>query len=112
MVWLPFCSAEKSQRYLISSIIPQTNVVYSVLYYIFSSILMPLAIVKVVIADDHVLFREGLKRVFALEKDILVVGEASNGPEAVEVVARRLPDVLLLDLKMPAGDAADSLARL
>ena len=73
---------------------------------------MPFEIIKVVIADDHELFREGLKRVFASEKDILVVGEASSGPEAVEVVARRLPDVLLLDLRMPAGDAVESLANV
>ncbi|HVO91889.1 MAG TPA: response regulator transcription factor [Terriglobales bacterium] len=73
---------------------------------------MTLEIIKVVIADDHTLFREGLKRVLALEKDILVVGEASNSAEAVEVVARRLPDVLLLDLKMPAGDAVESLGRV
>ncbi len=73
---------------------------------------MPVEIIKVVVADDHELFREGLKRILSLEKDILVVGEASNGAGVVEVVARRLPDVVLLDLKMPAGDAAESLAQL
>jgi len=66
-------------------------------------------LIKVVIADDHVLFREGLKRVLAVEKDILVVGECSNTAEALQVVARTRPDILLLDLKMPKGDPVDSL---
>jgi RNA polymerase sigma factor (sigma-70 family) len=50
--------------------------------------------IKVVIADDHALFRDGLKKILALEKDILVVGE---------------PDILLLDVKMPKGDVVQSL---
>ena len=65
--------------------------------------------IKVVVADDHALFREGLKRVLSLEKDILVVGEASSGAEAVQLVARMQPDILLLDLKMPNGGAVESL---
>ena len=69
-------------------------------------------LIKVVIADDHVLFREGLKRMLSLEKDILVVGEASNCAEAIQVTTRMRPDVLLMDLKMPAGDAAESLIKI
>ncbi|HEY7715932.1 MAG TPA: response regulator transcription factor [Candidatus Binatia bacterium] len=69
-------------------------------------------LIKVVIADDHVLFREGLKRILSLEKDILVVGEASNCAEAIQVTTRMRPDVLLMDLKMPAGDAAESLIKI
>ena len=68
-----------------------------------------MALIKIVISDDHVLFREGLKRIISLEKDILVVGEASNCNEAVNVTARMQPDILLLDLKMPAGDAIEAL---
>lgn len=68
-----------------------------------------MALIKIVIADDHVLFREGLKRIISLEKDILVVGEASNCSEAVNVTARMQPDILLLDLKMPAGDVIEAL---
>lgn len=68
--------------------------------------------VKVVIVDDHALFREGLKRILSLEKDILVVGEAASGEEAISVVERTQPDILLLDLKMPKGDALPSLARI
>jgi DNA-binding NarL/FixJ family response regulator len=69
-------------------------------------------IIKVVIADDHLLFREGLKRILSLEKEILVVGEAANYAEAVETTARMRPDVLLIDLKMPAGNAVESLLRI
>src|SRR3972149_5845474 len=68
--------------------------------------------IKVVIADDHTLFREGLKRILSLEKDILVVGEASRGDEVTKVVDRARPDVLLLDLKMPKGDVIQTLLEL
>lgn len=65
--------------------------------------------IKVVIADDHSLFREGLRRILSLEKDVLVVGEASRGDEIAKVVERTKPDVLLLDLKMPKGDVVQTL---
>jgi two-component system, NarL family, response regulator DegU len=64
---------------------------------------------KVVIADDHTLFREGMKKMLSLEKDILVVGEASRGDEVTKLVERTKPDVLLLDLKMPKGDIVQTL---
>jgi two-component system response regulator DegU len=65
--------------------------------------------IKVVIADDHVLFRDGLRKILSLEKDILVVGEAGNGEDVTKVVERTKPDVLLLDLKMPKGDVVQNL---
>ena len=65
--------------------------------------------IKVVIADDHALFRDGLRRILSLEKDILVVGEAGNGDEVPKIVERTKPDVLLLDLKMPKGDVIQNL---
>lgn len=68
--------------------------------------------IKVVIADDHTLFREGLKRILSLEKDVLVVGEASRGDEVAKVVDRTKPDVVLLDLKMPKGDVVQTLLEL
>ena len=68
--------------------------------------------IKVVIADDHTLFREGLKRLLSLEKDILVVGDASNTADAVLTVSRMQPNVLLLDLKMPSGDTFDALRKV
>ena len=65
--------------------------------------------IKVVIADDHALFRDGLRKILSLEKDILVVGEASNGDEVAKVIERTHPDILLLDLKMPKGDVVQNL---
>lgn len=61
--------------------------------------------VKIVIADDHVMFREGLKQILELDEKIRVVAEASDGAECIEVLqnARQEsePDVLLLDIAMP-----------
>jgi two-component system response regulator DegU len=68
--------------------------------------------IKVVLADDHALFREGLRRILSLEKDVLVVGEASRGDEIAKVVERTKPDVLLLDLKMPKGDVVQTLLQV
>jgi RNA polymerase sigma factor (sigma-70 family) len=65
--------------------------------------------IKVVIADDHALFRDGLRKILSLEKDILVVGEAGNGDEVPKIIERTKPDVLLLDLKMPKGDVVQNL---
>jgi DNA-binding NarL/FixJ family response regulator len=65
--------------------------------------------IKVVIADDHALFRDGLRKILSLERDILVVGEAGNSDEVPKVVERTKPDVLLLDLKMPKGDLVQNL---
>jgi DNA-binding NarL/FixJ family response regulator len=65
--------------------------------------------IKVLVADDHTLFREGIKKVLSLEKDILVVGEASRGDEVIKAVERNKPDVLLLDLRMPKGDPVQNL---
>jgi two-component system response regulator DegU len=68
--------------------------------------------IKAVIADDHALFRDGLRKLLALEKDILVVGEVSNGDEIGKVVERMKPDVMLLDLKMPKGDVVQNLLEI
>ena len=68
--------------------------------------------IKAVIADDHALFRDGLRKLLALEKDILVIGEVSNGDEIGKVVERMKPDVMLLDLKMPKGDVVQNLLEI
>lgn len=59
--------------------------------------------ITVLIADDHPLLREGLVRILAMEEGIHVVGEAGSGPEAVAMVARHEPDVVLMDISMPGG---------
>ncbi len=63
--------------------------------------------IRLVIVDDHSIVREGLCSILNAEPDFQVVGEASNGEEALRVVARTRPDVVLLDLKMPGAPGAD-----
>jgi DNA-binding NarL/FixJ family response regulator len=57
--------------------------------------------IRVLIADDHALFRRGLEMVLEEEDDIDLVGQASDGTEAVAVAGEALPDVVLLDIRMP-----------
>lgn len=57
--------------------------------------------IKVVLADDHVLFREGTRNIIEQEPDIEVIGEASDGEEAIELVTRLHPHVALVDIAMP-----------
>jgi len=59
--------------------------------------------IHVAIADDHVLFREGLAAILAAEEDIQVVGQAGSAQEAVHLAGSLLPDILLLDIDMPGN---------
>jgi DNA-binding NarL/FixJ family response regulator len=68
--------------------------------------------IRIVIADDHPVFREGLRRLLQLEPGFQVVGHAANGIEAVEQVATLQPDVLLLDLLMPKAGGLEALAEI
>mgnify|MGYP003348262911 FL=1 len=56
---------------------------------------------RVVLVDDHPLFRDGMARLFAYEDDVEVVGEASSGEEAIERVREAMPDIVLMDIDMP-----------
>ncbi len=62
---------------------------------------------KLLIVDDHAIFREGLRALLDMEEDFVVVGEASRGKEAVAMVAGESPDVVLLDLHLPDGSGSD-----
>jgi two-component system, NarL family, nitrate/nitrite response regulator NarL len=66
-------------------------------------------IIRIGIADDHTIFREGLKTLLAGQPDFQVVGEASDGDEACKLVEKLKPDVLLLDLIMPKMHGLDVL---
>jgi DNA-binding NarL/FixJ family response regulator len=66
----------------------------------------------VLIADDHVVARQGIRRMLEAHGDIVVVGEAADGQEAIEQVAHQKPDVVLLDLQMPRVDGTEALRRL
>lgn len=67
---------------------------------------------RVVVADDHTLMREGVVAVIARQSDMVVVGEAADGEGAVALVEREHPDVLLLDLRMPKLDGVAVIERL
>jgi two-component system NarL family response regulator len=69
-------------------------------------------VITVVIADDHPVVREGLVAIFKSQKDIKVVAEATNGEEALEMCSHHLPDVLLLDLRMPEKDGLQVITEL
>ncbi|HXD20792.1 MAG TPA: response regulator transcription factor [Vicinamibacterales bacterium] len=67
---------------------------------------------RVVIADDHTILREALRQVLTARREFTVVGEAANGREAVAVVTRTRPDLLLLDVSMPEASGLDALREL
>ncbi|GAA3213227.1 response regulator transcription factor [Nonomuraea helvata] len=67
---------------------------------------------RVMIVDDHPVVREGLRGMLQAEPDIEVVGEAGSADEAVAVVPRLRPDVILMDLRMPGGDGIGAIGRL
>jgi len=64
--------------------------------------------IRVLIVDDHALFRRGLEMVLAEEPDIELVGEASDGAEAVERAGEALPDVVLMDIRMPKSSGIEA----
>ena len=57
--------------------------------------------IRVLVADDHALFRRALAAVFADEKDVELIGEASDGEEAIRMASELVPDVVLMDVRMP-----------
>ena len=68
--------------------------------------------VRVMIADDHDLYRRGMRVVVELDGAAVVVGEASNGIDAVEVCAQVLPDVVLMDVRMPGMGGIEACRRI
>src|SRR3954447_18836179 len=68
--------------------------------------------IRVVLADDHPIVRDGLRKLLTLEEDIEIVGEASDGREVVQVIQNTNPDILILDLRMPYMDGLATLQAL
>jgi NarL family two-component system response regulator LiaR len=69
-------------------------------------------VIRVLIADDHAVVREGLRAFLALQDDVEVVAEAADGEEAVDAVAGLTPDVALVDLVMPRVDGIEAIRRI
>ncbi len=57
--------------------------------------------IKIILVDDHIMFREGLKSLLELEKDLKVIGEANNGNDALNLIRKKSADIVLLDIKLP-----------
>ena len=68
--------------------------------------------IRILIADDHAIFRDGLRRLLATQDDFKVVAEATDGNEAVSLTRELEPDILLLDLAMPGVPGMEALRRL
>ncbi|NLD97389.1 MAG: response regulator transcription factor, partial [Synergistaceae bacterium] len=68
--------------------------------------------IQVLIADDHKLFRDGVKKLLELESDIVVVGEAGDGEEALLLIREHEPDILLFDINMPRVDGIQLVREL
>src|SRR5260370_8944618 len=68
--------------------------------------------IRIVIADDHAIFRDGLRRLLATQEDFLVVAEASDGKEAISLATDLNPDVLLLHLAIPRVPGMEVLREL
>jgi DNA-binding NarL/FixJ family response regulator len=64
---------------------------------------------RIVIVDDHTLFREGLRTILSTEEDLDVVADAESAEDVVELVWQTRPDVLLLDIRMPQGSGLDAI---
>ncbi|HYP42220.1 MAG TPA: response regulator transcription factor, partial [Chloroflexia bacterium] len=68
--------------------------------------------IKLLIADDHKMFRQGLRMLFEMETDIKVVGEARDGLEAQDMAETLEPDIILMDINMPGADGVEATRRI
>ena len=68
--------------------------------------------IRIVLIDDHTLFRSGIKALLARQEDFEVIGEASDGLSGVKLVEQQQPDVVLLDLDMPVMNGREALAQI
>ena len=68
--------------------------------------------IRMLLADDHVLFREGLAGIISSQEDMEVVGEASDGLEAIVKAAELKPDLILMDIQMPGCDGLEATMKI
>lgn len=68
--------------------------------------------IKVILADDHIIVRNGIKILLESEGEVEVIAEASNGQEAIEMVKRLKPDILISDIRMPVMNGLEATAEL
>lgn len=68
--------------------------------------------IRIVLADDHTIVRDGIKYLLEEEDNISIVGEASNGQEALELVAQTKPDILIIDIRMPVMNGIEAVKAL
>lgn len=80
--------------------------------YSMSAFASPAESLRVLIADDHLLFAESLMQLLSLDSRVDVVGIANNGEEAVALATALQPDVILMDVKMPVCDGIEAMGRL
>ncbi len=73
---------------------------------------MPDRSIKIVIADDHAIVRQGLKLILSAQPDLEVIGEAANGKEVVDLVQKLKPDIVLLDVAMPELNGIEAARRM
>jgi DNA-binding NarL/FixJ family response regulator len=69
-------------------------------------------IIRILLADDHAVVREGLRALLEQQPDLRIVAEASDGPGALRMVASETPDVILLDMKMPGATAVETITAI
>src|SRR5436190_23988757 len=68
--------------------------------------------IKLLIADDHAILRQGLRRILEAEPDMVVVGEAATGTDAVKRAKQLKPDVVIMDISMPDQDGIESMRQI
>lgn len=68
--------------------------------------------IRVLIVDDHAILRDGIRSILESQEDIIVIGEASDGAEALEYVRRLLPDIVLMDISMPKVNGLEATQQI
>jgi two-component system, NarL family, response regulator YdfI len=71
-----------------------------------------MSLIHILVADDHLIIRQGLRLILETEKDFEMIGEASDGAEALQLCAELHPDVVLMDLRMPGMDGLTAIEKL